>query len=60
MKTSKIETIKTVVITALVTGIIAFIAGTIYANNVHDRVKSEAANIVRNVKVEAQVQPSKQ
>lgn len=60
MKTSKIETIKTIVITALVTGIIAFIAGTIYANNVHDRVKSEAANIVRNVKVETQVQPSKQ
>lgn len=60
MKTSKIETIKTIVITALVTGIVAFIAGTIYANNIHNRVKSEAANIVRNVKIEAQVQPSKQ
>lgn len=60
MKTSKIETIKTIVITALVTGIVAFIAGTIYANNIHNRVKSEAANIVRNVKVETQVQPSKQ
>ena len=32
MKTSKIETVKTIVITALVTGIITFIAGTIYAN----------------------------
>lgn len=60
MKTSKIETIKTIVITALVTGIIAFIAGTIYANNVHSQVKNEAANIVRNVKIETQVQPSKQ
>lgn len=60
MKTSKIETIKTIVITALVTGIITFIAGTIYANNVHDQVKNEAANIVRNVKIETQVQPSKQ
>ena len=60
MKTSKIETIKTIVITALVTGIVAFIAGTIYANNIHNRVKSEAANIVRNVKIETQVQPSKQ
>ena len=60
MKTSKIETIKTIVITALVTGIVAFIAGTIYANNIHNRVKSEAANIVRNVKIETQVQSSKQ
>lgn len=60
MKTSKIETIKTIVITALVTGIIAFIAGTIYASNIHDQVKNEAANIVRNVKIETQVQPSKQ
>lgn len=60
MKTSKIETIKTIVITALVTGIIAFIAGTIYANNIHDQVKNEAANIVRNVKIETQVKPSKQ
>ena len=60
MKTSKIETIKTIVITALVTGIIAFIAGTIYANSIHNQVKSEAANIVRNVKIETQVQPSKQ
>lgn len=60
MKTSKIETIKTIVITALATGIITFIAGTIYANNIHDQVKNEAANIVKNVKVETQVQPSKQ
>ena len=60
MKTSKIETIKTIVITALATGIIAFIAGTIYANNIHSQVKNEAANIVRNVKIETQVQPSKQ
>lgn len=59
MKTSKIETIKTIVITALVAGILAFIAGVVYAGSVHEQIKSEATNIVKNVKVEAEIQPSK-
>ena len=49
--TKKIETIKTIIITALVAGIVAFIAGNIYANNVHSQVKAEAVNIVKEVKV---------
>lgn len=47
----KIETIKTIIITALVAGIAAFIAGNIYANNIHSQVKAEAVNIVKEVKV---------
>lgn len=47
----KIETIKTIIITALVAGIAAFIAGNIYANSVHNQVKAEAVNIVKEVKV---------
>ncbi len=54
MKTSKIETLKTIVITALVTGIIAFIAGGIYEGSRSNQVKAEAAEIVKSVKVEVQ------
>lgn len=41
-----IETLKTVTITVLVTGILAFVAGMKYQANVHDQVKSEAKSIV--------------
>ena len=56
MKTSKIETIKTIVITILVTGMIAFIGGMQYQKSQTEQVKSEAATIVKNVKVEVSKQ----
>ena len=56
MKTSKIETIKTIVITILVTGMIAFIGGMQYQKSQTEQVKSEAATIVKNAKVEVSKQ----
>lgn len=41
-----IETIKTIVIAVLVTGIIAFVGGMKYQAHVNSQVKSEAKSIV--------------
>ena len=56
MKKLNIETIKTIVITILVTGMIAFIGGMQYQKSQTEQVKSEAATIVKNVKVEVSKQ----
>ena len=56
MKKFNIETIKTVIITILITGIIAFIGGMYYQKNQTEQVKAEAATIVKNVKVEVSKQ----
>lgn len=41
-----IETVKTIVIVALVTGILAFISGMKYQQHVNSQVKSEAKSLV--------------
>mgnify|MGYP000135779976 FL=1 len=56
MKKFNIETIKTIIITILITGIIAFIGGMYYQKNQTEQVKAEAATIVKNVKVEVSKQ----
>lgn len=56
MKKLNIETIKTIIITILITGIIAFIGGMYYQKNQTEQVKTEAATIVKNVKVEVSKQ----
>ena len=56
MKKLNIETIKTIVITILITGMIAFIGGMQYQKSQTEQVKSEAATIVKNVKVEVSKQ----
>lgn len=56
MKKLNIETIKTIIITILITGIIAFIGGMQYQKNQTEQVKAEAATIVKNVKVEVSKQ----
>ena len=56
MKKFTIETIKTIIITILITGIIAFIGGMYYQKNQTEQVKAEAATIVKNVKVEVSKQ----
>jgi hypothetical protein len=56
MKKFNIETIKTIIITILITGIIAFIGGMQYQKNQTEQVKAEAATIVKNVKVEVSKQ----
>lgn len=56
MKKFNIETIKTIIITILITGIIAFIGGMQYQKNQAEQVKTEAATIVKNVKVEVSKQ----
>ena len=56
MKKLNIETIKTIIITILITGIIAFIGGMYYQKNQTEQVKAEAATIVKNVKVEVSKQ----
>ena len=56
MKKPNIETIKTIVITILITGMIAFIGGMKYQKSQTEQVKSEAATIVKNVKVEVSKQ----
>lgn len=56
MKKLNIETIKTIIITILITGIIAFIGGMQYQKNQTEQVKTEAAAIVKNVKVEVSKQ----
>lgn len=56
MKKLNIETIKTIIITILITGIIAFIGGMQYQKNQTEQVKTEAATIVKNVKVEVSKQ----
>ena len=56
MKKFNIETIKTIIITILITGIIAFIGGMQYQKNQTEQVKTEAATIVKNVKVEVSKQ----
>lgn len=40
------ETLKTIAITILITGIAAFIGGMKYQSSVNDQVKAEAKNIV--------------
>nr|DAP16301.1 MAG TPA: hypothetical protein [Caudoviricetes sp.] len=47
---NKIETIKTVVITVLITAIVAFIGGMQYQKVQHNQVKSEVSSIIKNVK----------
>lgn len=56
MKKFNIETIKTIIITILITGIIAFVGGMQYQKNQTEQVKAEAATIVKNVKVEVSKQ----
>ena len=56
MKKLNIETIKTIIITILITGIVAFIGGMYYQKNQTEQVKAEAATIVKNVKVEVSKQ----
>lgn len=56
MKKFNVETIKTIIITILITGIIAFIGGMQYQKNQTEQVKTEAATIVKNVKVEVSKQ----
>lgn len=56
MKKFNIETIKTIIITILITGIVAFIGGMYYQKNQTEQVKAEAATIVKNVKVEVSKQ----
>lgn len=56
MKKFNIETIKTIIITILITGIIAFIGGMQYQKHQTEQVKAEAATIVKNVKVEVSKQ----
>lgn len=56
MKKLNIETIKTIIITILITTIIAFIGGMQYQKNQTEQVKAEAATIVKNVKVEVSKQ----
>nr|DAK70241.1 MAG TPA: Protein of unknown function (DUF3139) [Caudoviricetes sp.] len=56
MKKFNIETIKTIVITILITAIIAFIGGMQYQKHQTEQVKAEAATIVKNVKVEVSKQ----
>ena len=56
MKKFNVETIKTIIITILITGIIAFIGGMYYQKNQTEQVKAEAATIVKNVKVEVSKQ----
>jgi predicted negative regulator of RcsB-dependent stress response len=56
MKKLNIETIKTIIITILITGIIAFIGGMYYQKHQTEQVKAEAATIVKNVKVEVSKQ----
>lgn len=56
MKKLNIETIKTIIITILITGIVAFIGGMQYQKNQTEQVKTEAATIVKNVKVEVSKQ----
>jgi predicted negative regulator of RcsB-dependent stress response len=56
VKKFNIETIKTIIITILITGIIAFIGGMYYQKNQTEQVKAEAATIVKNVKVEVSKQ----
>lgn len=43
---STIETVKTVVIVALIVGIAAFVGGMKYQSHVNGQVKNEAKNIV--------------
>lgn len=62
MKSSKIETIKTIVLTALIAGIVAFIFGMHFEASNREKVATEAANMVKSVKVEVQpaaAEPSK-
>lgn len=56
MKKFNVETIKTIIITILITGIIAFVGGMQYQKNQTEQVKAEAATIVKNVKVEVSKQ----
>ena len=56
MKKLNIETIKTIIITILITGIIAFVSGMYYQKHQAEEVKTEAATIVKNVKVEVSKQ----
>ena len=56
MKKLNIETIKTIVITILITAIIAFVGGMKYQKSQTEQVKSEAATIVKNVRVEVSKQ----
>ena len=56
MKKLNVETIKTIVITILITAIIAFVGGMKYQKSQTEQVKSEAATIVKNVKVEVSKQ----
>jgi predicted negative regulator of RcsB-dependent stress response len=56
MKKLNIETIKTIIITILITAIVAFIGGMQYQKRQTEQVKTEAATIVKSVKVEVSKQ----
>lgn len=53
MKASKIETLKTIALTALIAGIIAFGLGVWYESHRTAQVKTEAAAIAKEMKAEA-------
>lgn len=53
------ETVKTVTIAVLITGIVAFILGMQYQAREDSTVKAEAASIVKSVKVDVQQVPVK-
>lgn len=62
MNNSKIETIKTIALAALIAGIVAFIFGMTFEASNREKVTAEAANMVKSVKVEVQpaaAEPSK-
>ena len=62
MNNSRIETIKTIVLTALIASIVAFIFGMHFEASNREKVAAEAANMVKSVKVEVQpaaAEPSK-
>lgn len=48
LNSKTIETIKTVTIAVLITAIVAFIGGNVYANKQHDQLQSAVHNAVSN------------
>lgn len=50
MKKVNIETVKTILIAVLVTGMLAFIGGMRYQAHVNGQVKTEAKNIAMSLK----------
>lgn len=59
MKKNYLETFKTIVITILITAIVAFVLGIQYEDHQNSNIRAEAASIVKSVKVDVQPSPSK-